>query len=232
MMKEVKSVKITPDNKQEIQNVMIPTEFCVNIFINNIFWKTMVCTQEYIEEFVIGHLFCEGVIHEVSQVENITSSSTEEDVFVTVDHESFCRVKTKQFLPLSVLPHVEYRQEWIFHMANAFVKGGTIHQKTKATHSCILSRKGKILFACEDIGRHCAMDKAIGYLHKNKISANDCILFTTGRIPTEMARKAIYAGVPILVSKAVPTDKALFLAHEYGLQLICKAWPDSFEVFN
>jgi FdhD protein len=75
------------------------------------------------------------------------------------------------------------------------------------------------------------MDKAIGYALINGIPLNECILYTTGRVPTDMVKKAIMAGVPVLVSKAVPTDAAIKMAKEHSLTLICKAWPDKFEIF-
>jgi FdhD protein len=47
-----------------------------------------------------------------------------------------------------------------------------------------------------------------------------------------MVRKAVAAGVGGLVSKAVPTDAAVKMAGMYNLNLICRAWPDSFVVAN
>ena len=47
-----------------------------------------------------------------------------------------------------------------------------------------------------------------------------------------MVAKAVAAGIPVLVSKAVPTDEAVAMAKKYKLTLICKAWPDRFEIFN
>jgi FdhD protein len=47
-----------------------------------------------------------------------------------------------------------------------------------------------------------------------------------------MVRKAILAGVGGLVSKAVPTDAAVKMADRYNLNLVCRAWPDSFMICN
>ena len=49
----------------------------------------------------------------------------------------------------------------------------------------------------------------------------ECVLFTSGRVPVDMVRKAIRAGVPVLVSKSMPTVQSAELAAEYGLQLVC-----------
>ena len=47
------------------------------------------------------------------------------------------------------------------------------------------------------------------------------MLYTSGRVPLDMVRKAIRAGVPVLVSKSMPTVQSAELAAEYGLQLVC-----------
>jgi FdhD protein len=67
---------------------------------------------------------------------------------------------------------------------------------------------------------------------KNKLEPLECLLFTTGRVPTDMVRKAVAASIGGLVSKAVPTDAAIEMAEKYNLNLICKAWPDSFVIAN
>ena len=82
-------------------------------------------------------------------------------------------------------------------------------------------RAGKILYRCEDLGRHNALDKAVGCALTEGVPLAECVLFTSGRVPLDMVRKAIRAGVPVLVSKSMPTVQSAELAAEYGLQLVC-----------
>ncbi len=126
----------------------------------------------------------------------------------------------------------EWKDEWIFKLAETFVKESRIHKSTQGTHCCYLSIAGEVLYAAEDIGRHNALDKAIGYAVMNHLDLMKCILYVTGRVPTDMIKKAVGAGIPLLVTKAVPTDQAIEMARYYNLTLICKAWPDRFEIFN
>ena len=88
--------------------------------------------------------------------------------------------------------------------------------------------KGEILFAAEDIGRHNAMDKVIGYAAMQGLQREECILYTTGRVPTDMIKKVVMSQIPVLVTKAVPTDAAVEMARACNLTLICKAWPDRY----
>ena len=50
----------------------------------------------------------------------------------------------------------------------------------------------------------------------------ECVLYTSGRVPVDMVRKAIRAGVPALVSKTMPTVQSLELAEAYGLKLLIR----------
>ena len=104
-------------------------------------------------------------------------------------------------------------------MADAFADGSPLHGITFATHSCILAQKDHILFSCEDIGRH-------------NIDLHQCMVYSSGRIPTDMTLKVIHAGIPILSSKASPTSEAIDLAKKYHLTLICAARRDRMKVFT
>ena len=57
------------------------------------------------------------------------------------------------------------------------------------------------------------------------------MVYSSGRIPTDMTMKAIQAGIPVLSSKASPTSEAIELAREYHLTLICAARRDRMKVF-
>ena len=134
------------------------------------------------------------------------------------------------------LPSICPDNKAVFTLAGRFTKDSGLHKTTSGTHSCYLyipdggtPEDGNIL-EFEDISRHNAVDKAVGYALLNGTDLSRCMIYTTGRIPEDMARKAIMAGIPVLISKSVPTDAAIKLAGEYGLTLIYNAWPDSYRI--
>ena len=107
------------------------------------------------------------------------------------------------------------------------------HEKTNGVHSGIIwdQQAEKILVFREDIGRHNALDKAVGRALIDGVDLRQCVLFSSGRIPADMMEKAIRAGVPLLASNAVPTDRAVALARAYRVVLICTARSDSMNIF-
>jgi formate dehydrogenase accessory protein FdhD len=122
----------------------------------------------------------------------------------------------------------------VFELISLFRNDGTLHRSTGGTHRCIIYLCGDTPVHCsfEDISRHNAVDKAVGHAVVKGYDLSHCILFTSGRVPVDMAEKVIAAKIPVLISKSVPTAASVKLAKEYGLTLICKAWQDSFELFS
>lgn len=127
---------------------------------------------------------------------------------------------------------INWKPDWIFALADHFSNGMPLHGQTWATHSCFLAQNGELLFECEDIGRHNALDKAIGYALRHHIDLKNCIVYSSGRIPTDMILKAIRAGIPLLASKASVTKEAIELAEEYHLTLIGAARRDRMKLYT
>ena len=244
----VKSNCVYPDgtNKEVEEKVII--EHRVIVIVNDKKIMSLVCTASYLPELVVGRLISEGMIQDVDAIEKINicefgsrarinlkegesidlGDKDNEVSSCCTDNQSL--FKTKK-IPERITNQKEFRYDEIFKMADSFNSDTKLHKGTFGTHSAYLFYNGDIVFVAEDIGRHNALDKIIGYIYMNKMKPEDCAVFSTGRIPIDMVRKAIYAKLGILVSKAVPTANAIDLAKEYNLKLVCKAWRDSYQIF-
>lgn len=239
---------ITEDGSRTETEVVLLREHELSIIVNEQFVARLICTNQHLNELVMGRLLTDGFIECADDVYKILfcKYKTEVSVFLTnditleaapIEEKSCCTgnkilYSVKERRTFRTLPKPDFKPEWIFSMAERFEQGTVLHDMTAATHSCTLARKGEILFTCEDIGRHNAVDKAVGFALSSGIPLSECILYTSGRVPVDMAQKSIAAGIPILASKSVPTAEAVDLARKYGLLLIGNAHHDSMKVFT
>ena len=94
--------------------------------------------------------------------------------------------------------------------------------KTGGLHAAALFNKaGELMAVREDIGRHNAVDKVIGWaLQQKKIPLSDYAMMVSGRGGFEIVQKALAAGVPILASVSAPSSLAVQLAREFSMTLI------------
>ncbi len=240
------------DGRTDIRREAVLVEHLMDVYINEVLTMKLVCTPENLAELVLGRLFTEGVIEKADDVEILyiceygsrarvvlkreRSGKDDDSDYVEVT-PSCCtgnHILNDYFInagEVKPVRPIDWKTEWIFDLADRFKRGMPLHDETWATHSCFLSMNGELMFQCEDIGRHNALDKAIGYGLRNDIDLTKCVVYSSGRIPTDMAMKAIRAGIPVLASKAVPTREAVRLAQEYGLTLIGSARSDRLKVY-
>jgi FdhD protein len=96
-----------------------------------------------------------------------------------------------------------------------------VHHEVGGTHSAVLfDTNGHVVHLAEDIGRHNAVDKVVGYCLLRKIPLRDKMLLTSGRASYEMATKAIRAGIPLIATLSAPTSLAAEIARDRGLTLV------------
>ncbi len=98
---------------------------------------------------------------------------------------------------------------------NIFARTGGLHA------AALFDSRGQLLVLREDIGRHNAVDKVIGWsLLERHLPQQDCILLVSGRCGFEIAQKALAAGIPFLASISAPSTLAVQLAREFHLTLV------------
>ena len=115
--------------------------------------------------------------------------------------------------------------DWIAE-APLFRQAGSVHV------AALVSPEGKRLFRTEDVGRHNAVDKAIGWLLKNNVKTSDAVLITSGRLPEDMVLKGAGARIPVMASISAATANGADAARRCNMTLIGFARNGRFNVYS
>ncbi|MGD2184985.1 MAG: formate dehydrogenase accessory sulfurtransferase FdhD [Desulfobacterales bacterium] len=110
----------------------------------------------------------------------------------------------------------------IFDCINKLSEHQKYYQKTRGSHAAmIFDRQLEIISFAEDVGRHNALDKAIGKVFMNRKLSEARILILSSRISYELVQKAARAHLPIMISKSRPTALAAEMGQALNMTLGC-----------
>lgn len=234
-----------------LSEVTLPfsAEYALTLSINGSPYLTMASSGNSLREHVTGYLITEGIIagpHQIAKMDIDTSTLT---VSATLADDPGIAEKLERIKILSAaggrgkkhpppcdlirkdLPEVDARI--VLQSMSEFLTHSREHEATHGVHSAALySLAGERLVFYDDIGRHNAMDKVIGYAAVNGLTLEDKMICSTGRISSEIAHKIIQARAPVLVSRASPTTLSVRLMRQFNILGIIRAVNGKFFVIN
>lgn len=236
-------LEFSKDQIIESKNEIVIEE-SLSIFINGYHYATALITPHMKNEYIIGHLFSEGIIKSLENIKSIGMNGNVVNVLI----ENYGKTKvlipkklivsgcgsSSSFLDESKLPKVSSTKEVsgkIIIESFKEVLKSELYKKTRGTHTCAIFDESLSSFA-EDIGRHNALDKIIGDALIKKYNFQNTFVLTTGRISSEMVLKCARANIPIIASKTSVTSLAINIANKVGLTIIGFATGSGFKVFT
>ncbi|NOR29920.1 MAG: sulfurtransferase FdhD [Sulfitobacter sp.] len=210
----------------------------LTIFLNAQEIVTAMTIGDYPEYLALGFLRNQGMLRDG---EEITRVDYDEDLEVVVvrtarktDYEDKMRKKTRtsgcavgtvfgdmmEGLEGVSLPATPVHTSWLYRLSAQINRTPSLYLEAGAIHGTILCQGDKPLVYMEDVGRHNAVDKIAGWMLSENVPADDKILYTTGRLTSEMVIKTAMMGIPVLASRSGFTAWGVEIANQVGLTLI------------
>jgi FdhD protein len=126
--------------------------------------------------------------------------------------------------------------ETLYGLPDRLSEAQRVFASTGGLHAAgLFTADGELLAAREDVGRHNAVDKLVGWaLLSGRLPGSDLVLLVSGRASYEIVQKALAAGVPVVGAVSAPSSLAVAVAEEFGLTLVgflrgrrCNVYADS-----
>jgi FdhD protein len=236
------TVRLTgTDHTGAVTETRVPVERSLTLFLNGQEIVTAMTIGDYPEDLAVGYFLNQGMLR---PEDAITGIDYDEELAVVVvrterktNFEEKLRKKTQtsgcaqgtafgdlmDVIEGVKLPESELRTSWLYALTHAINTMPSLYLEAGAIHGAVLCHHDDPLVYMEDVGRHNAVDKIAGHMHRHGISGGDKIFYTTGRLTSEMVIKTVRMGIPILVSRSGFTGWGVELARNAGLTLVGRA---------
>ncbi|MEM2094478.1 MAG: formate dehydrogenase accessory sulfurtransferase FdhD [Candidatus Bathyarchaeia archaeon] len=246
----------TKEVKKQTDYVAI--EEPLQIFVNNKHYATILCSPMEKEVLVVGNIFSEGLVNSLDDVLEIRPG-TNGEFYVTLreDIDVSKRMETLSFFKRFILTSSNATDIWSMSKlidwiqvprvsdttlfdADVISKGtkrlndlASIFRKTGGVHAAaVFCSQGELLALAEDVGRHNAVDKALGKVILQKQASKGKFLALTGRMTGDIVLKAARLRIPLVVSISAGINSGIDIAEKTGITLVGFARGDRMNIYT
>ncbi|WAU77730.1 formate dehydrogenase accessory sulfurtransferase FdhD [Acinetobacter sp. TR3] len=234
----------------------IVQEYPVALIYNGISHAVMMATPSDLEVFAKGFSLSEGILHSLSELYSleIRHNTLGVEVDMTISSRAFMALKEhrrmmvgrtgcglcgveslKQLYANLPVVNTSVSSIWLNQIPNAIAQlkvRQRISELTGGAHAAAWVVKGQIVALFEDVGRHNALDKLIGYLAEQKMNVAEGFVVMTSRASYELIRKCAQYNIGLLATISAPTSMAIEMAKHLNLTLASFCRGDSFVLYT
>jgi len=227
--------RVTEKGRNNTIDVVVK-EFPLIITLNNQEVVTLLCSPRNLDYLAVGFLVSEGLIKGKDDIKKIMVDQQKGRVQVETEKDKGfpSQPPSKQLVTsgggrgapfnhrgqAKVKSDIKISAHEVFDLIGEFLQHSPVYKATGGVHSAALCDTKTILIFSEDIGRHNAIDKVFGECMLNDIPTAGRLIITSGRVSSEILLKVAKRNVPLLISKAAPTNLGVRLDNDLGVTLI------------
>ncbi len=235
MTKDSITRQITRFQKGQFSKVddLIAIEKRIRVAVNGKEVLSLYCTPTMVKELVVGIFMTEGIIEGSWCIDRINIVYGEE-VFIDIPADG--KVATDDAVITSgciggitfpkrlkierAKDHFRISHTALSNIFKKFQNASTLYQATGCVHSAALSDGRELIVLAEDIGRHNAVDKIIGYAIIEGIPFENKVMLASGRLSSEIVAKCAKWQIPVVASRTSPTSLAVDIAERGGVTVV------------
>jgi len=214
----------------------------LTIYLNAQEIVTSMTIGDHPDWLAVGYLLNQGMLQHDDEIIGIDYDDDLEVIVVRTVRETNFEEKMKKktrtsgcaqgtvfgdmmenFETIQLSQDARIKTSWLYALTSKINTTPSLYLKAGAIHGCVLCRADTPLVYLEDVGRHNAVDKIAGWMFLHKISPEDKLFYTTGRLTSEMILKCAAMRIPILVSRSGFTAWGVDLARQVGMTVIGRA---------
>ena len=230
MYRKLPCIKVDGDTfRNELHEVV--EEVPIALFVNGRHAMTAMMSPVQLEDFVTGYLFTEQIIKGIDEIESIRIEKNRISVITRNLFKVLGPKKTilsgcggsTSYIDAEKLPKIKSDFVISLKRINESIRdvlSSDLHRTTGGIHVVALLDTEKVISVSEDIGRHNAVDRVVGYGLRTGIDFSRTFIVSSGRISSEMVRKCLIANIPVVVSRGATTTLAIDIAAKTGLCVI------------
>lgn len=221
------------DGSSEFVEDLIALEKKIRVSVNGKEILSLYCTPSMVREFVVGFMMTEGIIKGGWCAERMSIDFGDE-IFVDIPAEGDVSTEgkvitsgcvggitfEKKIDDSPINDDFSIGSDKLREVFNLFQARSDLYRLTGCIHSAALSDGENILCFAEDIGRHNAVDKVIGYAILENIPFSGKIMLASGRISSEISSKCARWGIPMIATRTAPTNLAIEIAEKRGVTIV------------
>lgn len=232
---EVNLTRIKGNKREEISD-LVARETTFTILLNKKKLVTLNCSPEKYKFLGLGFLYTSGILQKKEDVISLdinekqglmdikikgVSLSPEDIINSNLWIGSYQQPEEQEETLLSIDTSLKISSNLVYSLISEMQERANFFKLTGGVHSCALADiNGSIILFSEDISRYNTIDKILGEALVNDIITEDKIILTSCRITSGILRKIITGKLPIVISRAAPTNLAIKLAKRVDLTLV------------
>ncbi len=217
------------DNKAVEKTERVVKDETITLTINSEISRSLSAIEDSLKEFAVGYLFNENMVRSLEDIKKIEIDGPQinaeiDDTLLKTNETVLCsdsaggwRSKIKEVNPVESDFQVNVHE--LIDRIEELKDNAEIWQATGGTHVAGIVYDGQFVVK-EDVSRHVAVDKVIGYGLLNGFDLNHSYVIYSGRMPADMVIKMTRAGVPILASNAAPANSGYNIAKKGNITLV------------